>query len=288
MMFRLRPRLQRRPTIGVTGPDRGGDAAWLFTWLNLALAGARAIRITPHRHANSDVIDELDGLVIGGGADVDPKLYGQELLHIVRAPRLDSPRSLRKQLLDLLIFPIAWLTRKASACCVAPHRDDAARDELEMRLIDQAVRRRLPILGICRGEQLLNVYFGGSLHQHLKSLYIEDPEVRTILPRKRIVVEPGSRLSRVLGPQPRRVNALHQQAIERLGDGLIVAARDRNGIIQAIEHESLPFVIGVQWHPEYLPQHKRQRAIFESLVAVARRVRPSSQSASYPAMRIAS
>jgi putative glutamine amidotransferase len=283
------PRIHRRhrPTIGVTGPDRGGDAAWLFTWLNLALAGARAIRITPHRHAKSEVIDELDGLIVGGGADVDPKLYGQELLHIVQAPRLDSPRSLRKQLLDLLIFPIAWVLRKASACCVSS-RDDTARDELEMRLIDQAVRRRLPILGICRGEQLINVYFGGSLHQHLKSLYIEDPEVRTILPRKRILVEPQTRLSRVLGTRPRRVNALHQQAISKLGNGLIVAARDRNGIIQAIEHESLPFVIGVQWHPEYMPQHKRQRAIFESLVAIARRVSPASPQQTYPAMRIAS
>ena len=279
---------RHRPTIGVTGPDRGGDAAWLFTWLNIALAGARAIRITPHRHAQSDIAAELDGLIVGGGADVDPKLYGQELLHIVQAPRLDSPRSLRKQWLDLLIFPIAWLARKASACCVTPGRDDAARDALEMRLIDIAVQRRLPILGICRGEQLINVYFGGSLHQHLKSLYVEDPEVRTILPRKRIIVEPGSRLARVLGKRPRRVNALHQQAIAKLGDGLIVAARDRNGIIQAIEHGSLPFVIGVQWHPEYMPQHKRQRAIFESLVATARRVSPTSQARPYPAMRMAS
>lgn len=278
---------RHRPTIGVTGPDRGGDAAWLFTWLNLALAGARALRITPHRHAKSDIIDQLGGLIVGGGADVDPKLYGQELLHIVQAPRLDSPRSLRKQLLDLLIFPITWLLRKASACCVSG-RDDAARDELELRLIDQAVQRRLPILGICRGEQLLNIYFGGSLHQHLKSFYIEDPEVRTILPRKRIVVEPLTRLSRVLGRQPRHVNALHQQAIATLGGGLIVAARDRNGIIQAIEHESLPFVIGVQWHPEYMPQHKRQRALFEALVAVAGKVRPSAQPSIYPAMRIAS
>jgi putative glutamine amidotransferase len=119
-------------------------------------------------------------------------------------------------------------------------------------------------------------------------LYIEDPEVRTILPRKRIVVEPQTRLSRVLGPRPRRVNALHQQAICRLGNGLVVAARDRNGIVQAIEHESLSFVIGVQWHPEYMPQHKRQRAIFESLVAAARKVSPPSHATTFPAMRIAS
>ena len=280
-----------RATIGVTGPDRGGDAAWLFTWFNIALAGGRAIRITPHRHADLKIADELDGLIIGGGADVDPTLYGQELLHIVQAPRLDSPRSLRKQLLDLLVFPITWLLRKASACCNSPTRDDAARDELEMRLLDLAARRRLPILGICRGEQLINVYFGGSLHQCLKSFYIEDPEVRTILPRKAIIVEPATRLARALGTRPRRVNALHQQAIAELGEDLIVAARDRNGIIQAIEHESLPFVIGVQWHPEYMPQHKRQRAIFEQLIAEARRQRKAVESSpvapAAPALRIA-
>jgi putative glutamine amidotransferase len=276
-----------RPTIGVTGPDRGGDAAWLFSCFNLTLAGARAVRITPHRHATSDIADTLDGLVIGGGADVDPKLYGQELLHIAQAPRLDRPRSLRKQLIDLVLLPLTFLLRKASACCVSPFRADAARDELEMRLLELAVARRLPILGICRGEQLINVHFGGSLHQDLKSFYTEDPEVRTILPRKKVVVAPNTRLARVLGTKPRTVNALHEQAINTLGRGLIAAARDRNGIIQAIEHESLPFVIGVQWHPEYLPQHKRQRAIFESLVSEARKrsIKPIVEPR--PALRIA-
>ena len=278
-----------RPTIGVTGPDRGGDAAWLFSWFNLTLAGARAVRITPHRHATSKIADTLDGLIIGGGADVDPKLYGQELFHVVQKPRLDLPnRPLRKQLLDLLMLPITFLLRKAAACCVSPFRADAARDELEMRLLELAVVRRLPILGICRGEQLINVHFGGSLHQDLKSFYVEDPEVRTILPRKIVLVQPNTRLSRVLGTKPRRVNALHQQAIATLGRGLVAAARDRNGIIQAIEHESLPFVIGVQWHPEYLPQHKRQRAIFEALVTQARKRRPATAAAeSMPALRIA-
>lgn len=281
--------MKMRPTIGVTGPDRGGDAAWLFSWFNLTLAGARAVRITPHRHATRDIADSLDGLIIGGGADVDPKLYGQEILHVVQAPRLHHPhRPLRKQLLDLVLLPLTFLLRKTAACCVEPFRADAARDELEMRLLESAIHRRLPVLGICRGEQLINVHFGGSLHQDLKSFYIEDPEVRTILPRKRIMVEPNTRLARVLGTKPRTVNALHQQAIATLGAGLIAAAKDRNGIIQAIEHESLPFVIGVQWHPEYLPQQKRQRAIFEALVDQARRRRqiPQIQPAT-PAMRIA-
>jgi putative glutamine amidotransferase len=145
-----------------------------------------------------------------------------------------------------------------------------------MRLIGEAVARRLPVLGICRGAQLLNVHFGGSLHCELAGFYKEDPETRTILPHKRIVVTPGTKLDSLLGDELRRVNALHRQAIDRLGGGLRVAARDRNGIVQAIEHETLPFVLGVQWHPEYLPQVPQQRALFDSLVAHAKRARASA------------
>jgi putative glutamine amidotransferase len=256
-----------RPLIGVTGPDRGGGAAWWFTRFAVWLAGGRAVRITPKHPPRTPA--RLCGLIVGGGADVDPTLYGQELLHIAAAKRPDE--TLADYLAGLILFPATWLARKFSAGgCVHGGRD-AARDELEMRLIDEAVRRGLPILGICRGEQLLNVYFGGTLRQALKGLYVEDPEVRTVLPRKRVVVEPGTRLARLFGRHPRRVNALHSQAIDSLGEGLRVAARDRNGIVQAIEHATLPFVLGVQWHPEYLPQKREQRRIFEGLVREARR-----------------
>jgi putative glutamine amidotransferase len=168
------------------------------------------------------------------------------------------------------MVPLTWVARKLSGKKVVA-RGDPRRDRLEMRLIDDAVQRGLPILGICRGQQLLNVYFGGSLHQVLTGFYVEDPEVRTILPRKRVIPEPGTKLARVLGPHPRRVNALHRQGVDRLGRGIRVAARDRNGIVQAIEHEGPPFVVGVQWHPEYLPQLDEQRALFVTLVDEARR-----------------
>lgn len=254
-----------RPRIGVTGPDRGGGAAWGFTRFAVWLAGGRAIRITP-RHPRT--LQHLRGLIIGGGADVDPRLYGQELLHIATAKRRDQ--TLADYLAGLILFPATWLARKLAAGKLIRGGRDARRDALEMRLIDEAVRRQLPILGICRGEQLLNVYFGGTLKQALQGLYVEDPMVRTILPRKHLIVETGSRLGRILGPRPQRVNALHSQAIDRLGAGLRVAARDRNGIVQAIEHATLPFVLGVQWHPEYLPQQRQQRRIFETLLRHAR------------------
>jgi putative glutamine amidotransferase len=254
-----------RPLIGVTGPDCGGEAAWWFTRFAVWLADGRAVRITPNAPRT---LEHLAGLIVGGGADVDPTLYGQELLAIAKAERREE--SLSAYIAGLILFPATWLARKLAARKPTHSGRDTGRDELEMRLIDEAVQRRLPVLGICRGEQLLNVHFGGTLKQALKGLYVEDPEIRTILPRKYVIVCAGTNLAKVLRG-PRRVNALHSQAIDRLGDELCVAAHDRNGIVQAIEHASLPFVLGVQWHPEYLPQKHDQRRIFEALLRHARR-----------------
>ena len=258
-----------RPIIGVTGPDAGGGAAWWFTRFAVWLAGGHAVRITPARPRR---IDGLDGLIVGGGADVDPQLYGQADAPPVVPPREpDEPFLLH--LLEWIVSPVIFFARKFAAR-LAPHSGrDARRDELEMHLLDEAVRRGLPVLGICRGEQLLNVYFGGSLHRDLDGFHVEDPEVRTILPRKRVVLSAGTNLGRVIRDRAPRVNALHKHAINALGKGVRVAARDRNGIVQAIEHEQLPFVVGVQWHPEYLPQLPGQRALFVALANEAKRMR---------------
>lgn len=264
-----------RPIIGVTGPNDGGGAAWVFTRLAVYLAGGHAVRITPRRPRR---IDHLDGLILGGGADVDPQLYGQELLPLIDEPK-HARESWREYLLGLVLFPLTWLARRVAAAFFRPAQRDAARDTLELRLLDEAIARGIPVLGICRGEQLLNVFFGGTLHQDLEGFYVETARTRTLLPRKDIDVEPDTRLARVVGRHPRRVNALHRQGVDRLGHGLIVAARDRNGIIQAIEHATLPFVVGVQWHPEYLLQVPEQRELFRALVLASRaRVRRSTAS----------
>jgi putative glutamine amidotransferase len=254
------------PLIGVTGPDEGGGAAWWFTRLAVWLAGGHAVRITPRRPHR---IDGLDGLILGGGADVDPQLYGQQEAPVLPTRRPpDEPRLL--YVLEWVVSPLIWLARKLAGRFARHGGRDAGRDELEMRLVDEAVRGGLPVLGICRGEQLLNVYFGGTLHRELSAFYVEDPEVRTFLPRKRVVLSTGGTLRRVVRESAALVNALHRHAIDRLGEGLFVAARDRNGIVQAIEHEKLPFVVGVQWHPEYLPQLPSQRALFAALVKQAK------------------
>ena len=254
-----------RPVIGVTGPDEGGEAAWWFTRVAVFLAGGRAVHITPQEPHS---IEGLDGLIVGGGADVDPRLYGYEAEQVVPKHKPDDEPVLLF-LLELLLLPLTFVARKLSGVAARHCGGDEGRDALEMRLIDAAVKRGLPVLGICRGEQLLNVYFGGTLHRELTGFYVEDPEVRSILPSKRIEVTEGSHLASALKGRSVRVNALHRQAVDRIGAGMRVAARDRNGIVQAIEHEELPFCVGVQWHPEYLQQLAEQRGIFRRLVEAA-------------------
>lgn len=262
----------KRPLIGVTGPDRGGLAAWLFTRLAVARAGGRAVRITPGR---DHPVDRLDGLIIGGGADVDPNLYGEDPAEFMAEIKASEPR-LSQRLLGYLFYPLLWLIRRL--LLIRTTGMDADRDGLEERLIRTALDRDLPLLGICRGMQLLNVVCGGTLHRNLKGFYTEHPQVRSVLPRKTVEIDPASDLARCLGTDPCRVNALHDQAVDRLGRGLRSVAREASGVIQAIEYHDngdrdARFVVGVQWHPEFLPQKKRQQALFRALIEVARKRR---------------
>ncbi|EMR03510.1 gamma-glutamyl-gamma-aminobutyrate hydrolase family protein [Cesiribacter andamanensis] len=261
------------PTIGITGPDRGGTTAWLFTALAIRLAGGRPVRITPSRPRTAD---GLQGLVIGGGADVDPDAYQQE--HVLEEYLNRSLRHPRKNLLQrlasltrLAYYPFLFFVRKLLS---RPRQFglDRRRDHLEFQLIDQAVRKGLPILGICRGSQLLNVYFRGTLHQDINAFYCEEPNPSSVFPVKRVYIREGSKLGHILGVRQIKVNALHNQAVKEPGQGVQIVAREANQVVQGIELPEAPFVVGVQWHPEYLPQRQRQRQIFSALVQAAARV----------------
>ena len=175
---------------------------------------------------------DFHGFVIGGGNDIDPAIYGGDV---------SASRSV-----------------------------DTLRDQFELSVLDLAAERNLPVMGICRGAQLLNVYAGGSLHSDLQDLRQHTSNKGTLLPRKPVTIEPDSQLARMIGAESSRVNSLHHQAVKTLGDGLAISARDRDNIVQGIESVAEPLRIGVQWHPEYMPQRSDQRRLFQSFVDYCR------------------
>ena len=175
----------------------------------------------------------LAGVVITGGHDINPVLYAAE-------PEVEP-------------------------------RYDGERDAFERAVIEYALRHQLPLLGICRGAQLLNVVRGGSLFQDLRPHREQTSHRRTILPLKTLLIEQGSGLAERMNCQRCRINSLHNQAIDRLGSGLKVAARDLDGIVQAIEDPEANFLLGVQWHPEFVPYLPRQLRLFGELVRASKR-----------------
>jgi len=120
------------------------------------------------------------------------------------------------------------------------------------------------------------VALGGSLHQDIHDVYVDAPRMRTVLPRKRVELVEGSFLQSVLGKDVARVNALHRQAVDRLGEDLRVAARDEHGIVQAIEGAKNPehFIVGVQWHPEFLIYRPSQWRLWSQFASAARQDGP--------------
>jgi putative glutamine amidotransferase len=225
-----------RPVIGVTGGRGRGRISWLCAAFSLWLHGARAVRITaqkdPHARFDPAVVAGLDGLVIGGGDDIGATIYGAEPTPDVRL--------------------------------------DPARDALELSALEALWDTEVPILGICRGSQMLNIFAGGNLHQDIYTAFEEVPRIHTPLPRKRVTLEPGTRLEKIIGAGTLKVNALHHQSVDRLGRGFQVAARDEFGIVQATEHQGTVFRVGVQWHPEFLFYRFPHRRLFGSLVEAAR------------------
>jgi putative glutamine amidotransferase len=270
--LRHRNKINRsRPTVGITGPDVGGGAAWFFTALAVLLAGGRPVRITPSRPRTAD---GLQALIIGGGADVDPSIYEQQhildeyLQRTIRHPRKNIFKRLGR-LVRWVYYPVIFFARKLMSRKLAFGLDQD-RDHLELQLLDQAAKKDLPVMGICRGTQLMNVYFRGTLYQKINTFYVEQPNPASIFPVKRVIIKPGSKLEKVMGTSRLRVNALHNQAVKEPGQNIQIVAREPNQVVQAIEHTTHDFMIGVQWHPEYLPQILEHRRLFQALVQQAR------------------
>ncbi|MBI4249824.1 MAG: gamma-glutamyl-gamma-aminobutyrate hydrolase family protein [Elusimicrobia bacterium] len=176
-------------------------------------------------------LEGIDGLVIIGGDDVDPKLYGE-------APRRRTH----------VIF--------------------AKRAAFETWLYREGRKRALPIFGICYGMQLVNVLEGGTLHQHLyprkKNRKVNHRGAGRNFHRVRLME--GTRLRRLLTVARASVAAEHHQAVKRLGRGFVAAARAEDGTIEAIEHPEIPELLAVQWHPERRPASLPTRRLFRRFV----------------------
>ena len=219
-----------RPRIGITTGKRKGRAMRLANAFNVLLAGGRPVTIGPGIRED---FEGLDGLIIGGGVDIEARLYG-----------VDTSDE--------------W-----------PYDPD--RDALELAGIAWADAVGAPILGICRGMQLLNVHRGGTL---LRDIVIAKPgyrNKRSMFPCKTVDITEQTLLSRIVGSAPLKINALHHQAVDVVGRGLVVAARETAGFIQSVETTEGPMRLGVQWHPELMPWSRRHRAVFSTLIGAARR-----------------
>jgi putative glutamine amidotransferase len=198
------------------------------------LAGGIAVLLPPQQvdaEIVSSVLDGLHALVITGGYDLDPAAYGQR-----PHPTTDQPRT--------------------------------ARDAWEFALLQGALQRGLPVLGICRGAQVLNVALGGTLHQHLPDVlgHSGHRAGNGVFSRLPVRTVAGTRLAALLGES---VDApcYHHQAIDEVGAGLVVSASDPDGVVEALELPGDRFVLAVQWHPEQALEDLR---LFAAIVDAAR------------------
>lgn len=234
-----------RPVIGVTAIPRAADTSFgrfphetlpeMYLEM-LRRAGAMPVILPVHGDGPQELIARLDGIVLTGGGDVDPALYGHE-----RHPGVKGV--------------------------------DPVRDRVETELVRSARKRDLPILAICRGIQILNVALGGTLVQDIQSQVPEalnhwDPE-RWAAHSHPISLEPGTKLSGIVGSEI-AVNSMHHQAVDRVGPCLRAAGWAPDGVIEAIECPDMRFCIGVQWHPECLGPGDSSFELFRSFIESAK------------------
>lgn len=229
------------PVIGITASIDGKEG-WYRQNSNyiqaVRSAGGLPIILPPvDEEAVAAVVARIDGLIPAGGDDLDPVNFGEEPQYKIR---YDHPQ----------------------------------RDQFELLLAKAAIEQRRPILGICRGIQVLNVALGGTLYQEIHgqiegAMIHQHPRGE---PTHEVKIEQGTLLSRLAGQPAMRVNSFHHQAVRTIAPGLIASATANDGVIEAIEDPRHHFVLGVQWHPERMwKRDKAANDLFASLIAAAQR-----------------
>ncbi|MER6788101.1 gamma-glutamyl-gamma-aminobutyrate hydrolase family protein [Streptomyces sp. NPDC000658] len=227
---------RRRPVVGIcarTAPVtlQGGDLVVALALQShvtfLSEAGCTPV-LLPSGPGAEEVVDRLDALLVPGGPDLDPALYGADAHPATRAPDPDADRA-------------------------------------ELALVRRALEAELPVLAICRGMQLLNVLHGGTLHQHLADVTGHDghrPRTASFtLGRQPLKLLPGSRIAGVLDEDEPETACHHHQAVDRVGSGLTVTGWAGDGTVEAVEVTDHPFAIGVQWESGYTADKRLHQAL---------------------------
>ena len=233
------------PIIGITLDLEKAQTYSSFPWYaarknysdSVYQAGGLPIFIPHNENLINSFIKLIDGLIItGGDFDVDPKLYGQKNIH----EKVNLKRG---------------------------------RTNFEYKITELAAKNNQPILGICGGEQLLNVIFGGTLYQHIPDEIDSTINHEQTNPRDQgshdIFIEKNSKLKSIVNTNKMFVNSAHHQSVKKPGKDMIVNAVSSDGVIEGIEHTKLSFCIGVQWHPEFLIDGK-DLSIFKDLVKASK------------------
>jgi putative glutamine amidotransferase len=219
------------------------DRAFAYTTYIEALrrAGAVPVLIPPQPENAADIIDGLDGILLAGGEDCDPAVFGE-----ARHPTV--------------------------------HTMDQRRQSNDLTLARVARERGIPTLGICLGVQVMNVASGGTLIQDIASAvetdidHASEPSDRH---RHEVMIEQGTKTAEIIRHDELNVNSSHHQAIGRVADGLRVTAHAPDGIIEGLEDPAHPFYVGVQWHPEDMAGEESASVLFQAFVEAARKYRNS-------------
>jgi putative glutamine amidotransferase len=231
--------MSERPRILISRAEDVTDERWADYGDRVTAAGGEPIAGDLDDWTPGADTPQFDGLILTGGVDIDPARYGE-----APSERLGTV--------------------------------NAERDAFEAALLEEALARDVPVLGICRGHQLFNVVHGGSLLQHIeerephRARRGEDGSIASGW--HEVTLRPGTILAGVLGGEPLRVNSRHHQAVtpERLAPGLNVAATTEDGVVEALEDPSKRWAVSVQWHPERAEMGEAPRALFEAFVAACR------------------